>query len=144
MRIGSDSRSRSRNNRDIRRTTGGRFGNDLGFSLIEIMVAVVIFSVGVLGLGALFPLAVRNVNQGAMLTRATQHAQSKLEDLLDAGIGDLSAGADTLGGRFLRSWHVAPDSLTDGLTTVRVTVFWTHAGVERRVNLSSTLAEMDD
>ena len=112
--------------------------------MIEIMVAVVIFSVGVLGLGALFPLAIRNVNQGAMLTRATLHAQSKVEDLLDAGAGDLTPGADTLGGQFFRTWHLASDSLAEGLSTVRVTVFWTTAGIERRVNLSSTIAQMDD
>lgn len=114
-----------------------------GFSLIEIMVAVVIFSIGVLGLGALFPLAVRNVNQGAMLTRATQHAQSKMEELMDAGVDNLTSGADTLSGGYCRSWHAAPDSLAENLTTVWVTVRWWGNGSDRRVNLSSTLAGMD-
>ncbi len=110
-----------------------------GFSLIEIMVAVVVFSIGVLGLGALFPLAVRNVNQGAMMTRATQFAHSKMEDLLDAGFGHLESGTDTLSGEFYRTWYVAPDSLCDGLATARVSVRWWGGGSERRVNLSSTM-----
>ncbi len=111
-----------------------------GFSLIEIMVAVVIFSIGVLGLGALFPMAVRNINQGAMMTRATHHAQSKMEDLLDAGNGDLQSGADTLNGQFFRTWYVAPDSLSEGIATLRIAVRWWGAGSERRVNLSSVMA----
>ncbi|MCK4545845.1 MAG: hypothetical protein KAW17_00250 [Candidatus Eisenbacteria sp.] len=114
----------------------------VGFSVIEIMVAVVIFSIGVLGLGALFPLAIRNVNQSAMMTRATQYSKSKMEDLMDAGAQRVVSGADTLNGGFYRSWHVAPDSLTEGLTTLRVTVLWTSGGTDRRVNLSSTIVDM--
>jgi prepilin-type N-terminal cleavage/methylation domain-containing protein len=116
--------------------------NAAGFSVIEIMVAVVIFSIGVLGLGALFPLAIRNVNQSAMMTRATQYAKSKMEDLMDAGAPTVTSGSDTLSGGYYRSWHVAPDSLSEGLTTVRVTVLWTSGGSDRRVNLSSTIVDM--
>jgi|GEM_PF-795241 len=119
----------------------GRTG---GFSLIEIMVAVAVFSIGVLGLAALFPLAVNNVNQGAMLTRATQYAQGKMEDLLDAGAGQVDAGTDTLSGVFYRTWQVSPDSLVQGLTTARVTVRWMRGDSERRVNLSSTMVDMND
>ncbi len=126
------------------RKLGSILRGEPGFSLIEIMVAVVVFSIGVLGLAALFPLAIKNVNQGAMLTRATQHAQSKMEDLMDAGIGELDSGADTLSGRFFRTWQVASDSLTSGLATVRVSVAWMGSGSERRVNLSSTMADLDD
>jgi len=112
-----------------------------GFSLIEIMVAVIVFSIGVLGLAALFPMAVRNINQGAMLTRATQQAQGKMEDLLDARYRYAVTGSDTVN-QFVRTWSVAPDSLSDGLTTVRVTVRWTKGESERRVHLSSTFANI--
>jgi prepilin-type N-terminal cleavage/methylation domain-containing protein len=125
----------------IPRSDGGP--RESGFSLIEIMVAVIIFAIGVLGLAALFPMAMRNVNQGAMITRATQCAQGKIEDLLDAGIGTVGSGADTVG-LFHRSWTAAPDSLADGLTTVRVSVLWESGGIERRVNLSSTMGRLDD
>ena len=55
--------------------------NRSGFTLIEVMVAIVILSVGVLGLISTSALVTRMIGRGNITTKATQQAQTRLEIL---------------------------------------------------------------
>lgn len=100
-----------------------------GASLVEIMVALVIFGIGL-------TMAIRNLPEGnAKTTRsrnmsiAVNLAQEKLEDLmaLPYSDGDLTAGThadpdNPLRGHFSRSWTVTDDTPLTGMKSVEVSV----------------------
>lgn len=57
--------------------------NDLGVSLVEVLIAVLIAIIGVFSLGGvIFQATAANKNQGTETTRTTIYAQDKLEFLL--------------------------------------------------------------
>jgi type IV pilus assembly protein PilV len=60
---------------------GLQVNNRSGFTLIEVMVAIIILSVGVLGLLSTSALVTRMIGRGNMTTKATQLAQTRLEIL---------------------------------------------------------------
>lgn len=112
-----------------------------GFSVVEILVAVVVFAIGVMGLAGLIPLATRNLNRSAGTTSAHTLAQGKLEELENAnGTGALVAGtgADTLQSRFARRWTVTENSPLPGMTSIRVEVNWQDNGPQR-IELSTSV-----
>ena len=114
-----------------------------GFSLVEVMVAITIIGVGVLSLASLFPIAMRKVSHGDLESRATFHAQSKIEELKRMPWVQLvnSAAADTLENSFARSWTVQEDIPATGMKTVSVDVTWSDGKGPRSVLLSCYLSD---
>lgn len=88
-----------------------------GLGLIEVLIALVVLSVGMLAMGRLLALALREIEISRARGVATQLAREKIEDLrsfaqLDAGpagvfgfdeMGDASGGAEAVDGRLLLS-----------------------------------------
>lgn len=66
-----------------------------GVGLIELMVALVVLTVGILAVSPLFPAGSRGQQKGRMMTTANLLAQEKLESLRAAGFDhtDLSIGS---------------------------------------------------
>ncbi|MBI2997199.1 MAG: prepilin-type N-terminal cleavage/methylation domain-containing protein [Deltaproteobacteria bacterium] len=107
-----------------------------GFTLIEILVAMSIFAVAVLGL-AVGATSVMRANQTSYFnTIATNIAQDKLEELKGMTVAALpscpsytTAGcSDTktsLGLTFSRSWQIIANSPTSGVNRLDVKVDWT-------------------
>lgn len=61
-----------------------------GFSLAEVLIALAIFSVGLLSIYGLFPLAMRAANQGETVFIANQLGQKEIEFLRTLSWDDLS------------------------------------------------------
>ena len=61
-----------------------------GFSLAEVLIALAIFSVGLLSIYGLFPLAMRAANQGETIFIANQLGQKEIEFLRMLSWDDLS------------------------------------------------------
>jgi len=107
-----------------------------GFSLVEILVALVLLGLGILTLANLFPLGSRTQTRDRMRTSATDLAQQKMEQLRIKGWTDPDLdlgthGPDSLNledeGRFQRSWIVEAqtgDFADMKKVTARVT--WTY------------------
>jgi prepilin-type N-terminal cleavage/methylation domain-containing protein len=109
-----------------------------GASLIELMVALAVLSLGVLAIAQLFPAGSRGQLQDRMMTSGSLYAQQKIEALIpltwadpDLAVGrHPGAGFEDLGGG---SWHrfyqvdILPAPL-DNLKRVTVTVNWTFLG----------------
>jgi len=98
-----------------------------GFSLIELLMAMVFIGIGVMAVAGLFPLATKNVNDGKLLSTALGRAQEKLEELEVAGFSSsmMTPGmyADTVG-TYVRTWAVRDSVPNDGTKLVTVSVGW--------------------
>ena len=121
--------------------------HERGASLIELMIALVVLSLGILGVARLFPAGARAQLSDRMMTAAGNHAQEKLEELSRLGWSDaaLTVGrhppgiaTEALGtsGNWQRFYVVStlPAPL-DNLKKVTVTVGWTFMGAR---NVQST------
>jgi Tfp pilus assembly protein PilV len=109
-------------------------------SLVELLVALVVLSVGVLALGRLFPSANRTQEQSKMNTSAVFYAQERVEQLsalawadtaLSAGRHPAGTATENLGtnGAWQRYYQVtAMASPLDDLKKVTVTVSWRFQG----------------
>lgn len=112
-----------------------------GASLIELMIALVVLSMGILAVAQLFPAGARAQLSDRMSTSAANYAQEKLEELNRLGWSDpaLTDGrhppgmaTEALGanGKWQRFYVVStmPAPL-ENLKKVTVTVGWTFMGV---------------
>jgi prepilin-type N-terminal cleavage/methylation domain-containing protein len=99
-----------------------------GFSLIEVMIALVILAVALLALAGLMITTTKNTSFGGHMTEAATFAQDKLEQLRAAPWTGIIAGADTQVGAtgisYARSWTVAANPNGDQ-RWVTITMNWT-------------------
>ncbi|MBI3798277.1 MAG: prepilin-type N-terminal cleavage/methylation domain-containing protein [Deltaproteobacteria bacterium] len=94
-----------------------------GYSLVEVLVALAIFSLSAPGIAVGVSLAVRTTHSSANFTVATILAQDKLEELR-ARSGLRSGGGDSPRPGFSREWSIAPDSPETGMTRIDVAISW--------------------
>ena len=105
-----------------------------GFTLVELLVAIVLLSVGALALASLSAVVMRNINGAAQQTIAATIAQARLEQLRGLPCTQLESGsADTRG--MDESWKVIPETRT---VTVVLTVNYDD-GRRNRLNIHETI-----
>lgn len=124
--------------------SGHRSRREGGFSLIELMIAITILGVGILSLAGLFPLAMQKVSRGDLESRATFHAQAKLEEMKRVPWGNLTvaqSGNDAVETMFGRTWTIQEDVPVSGMKQVDVVVTWQDKRGPRTVSLSSFLSD---
>ena len=124
-------------------SVGDALSRKNGFSLIEAMIALVLFAVGMLAVGAMQIDSIKGNSFSQGLTQATVLSQQKLEELKNMPFDDsnLSSGHHDegvlSGSEFSRSYDVESTSAT--LKFVTVTVAWTEK-VGHSVSLSTMKA----
>lgn len=104
-----------------------------GFSLIEILIAMAIFSIGILGVAQMQIAAIKGNATARMLTDTVVQATDQIElllllpydhdDLTEAGsphTGDAPAG-------YTLVWEVSDDDPVEGNKTITITA--THTGI---------------
>ena len=80
-----------------------------GFTIVEVLIAVMILTVGLLGLASTAGYVTRMIGQGNRYTEAATMASKQLE-LLRAGGCSTAANGSSANGRFTISWTVADSS----------------------------------
>jgi prepilin-type N-terminal cleavage/methylation domain-containing protein len=91
-----------------------------GFSLIEVLVALVLVTTGVIGLAHVFAIAAASGGRALDVTRATVLAVQKIEELRSIPFPAVtSQGEESVSG-YRRRWTATP--LSDGLLVVTVDV----------------------
>ena len=100
-----------------------------GFTLVEVMIALVIFAVGIMALVLCVPMATKRVVKSGTETRASSLAAEAAEDLLTMpyGDGDITAGthddpANPHDGRYYLRWVVEDDEPLASCKRITITV----------------------
>jgi len=105
-----------------------------GFTLVEILIALVILSICLLGMAGLMATTTRNNSYGGRLTEAATLAQDKLEQLRATPFGMIPVNATitdnpvgSTGVTYNRSWVAVPNIAPPGntLDVITITVSWT-------------------
>jgi type IV pilus assembly protein PilV len=112
-----------------------------GFTLLEILIAIVILSISLLALAALMATTTQNNSFGGHMTEAATFAQDQLEQLMAAPWANIVDGGNTIPGStgigYTRNWVVATNA-DDTLKTVTITISWTDQ-VLRSISLTSVI-----
>ena len=122
----------------FRKLLNRRIGASAGFTLIEVLVAMSIFAIAVLGLAVGATTVMRANQTGLYSTIATNQAQDKLEELKAMTVASLpscpppypgtSSCSDTKtssGVTFTRDWQIQSNSPVTGVNRIDVQVTWT-------------------
>jgi len=99
-----------------------------GFSLIEVLVAVTILAIGLLGLAGLQVTAIRGNSVAIHRSQASALVADKIETFQNTPYASIAEGVTTengLDGIFTRTSQVQKDVPVNDLKTVTVTVTWT-------------------
>lgn len=120
--------------------------NEQGASLIEIIVALVIFALGVSMAMRTLPDSNSVTNKSRNMTKATNLAQQKLEELLALSYdhGDLNAGthndaSNPVDVHYNRSWVVAANTPVTDMKRIQVSVIYPPAGASDVVTLTTSI-----
>lgn len=118
-----------------------------GFTLIEVLIAMGIFAIGILAVAQLQLWNVKNNTTGNITTMATMLAREQMEALKnESDVTTLSSGSDpnnpidadgNPGGIFTRSWSVSNPLGGNTSRHLAVTVSWNRRGQNRSVVLTS-------
>lgn len=125
-----------------------------GFTLIEVMIALFILVVALLGLISTTVIVVKANSFSKTMTTATTLAKDRLEQLKNASYTALAGGTDyatanstvqtspSASSMFTRTWTVTADGTpATGMKTIQVTVQWNWQNASHNVDLRTIVAE---
>jgi len=113
--------------------------NEGGFTLVEVMIAILLLLVGLLGVAGVAATIIQANAFSRQVTTATTLAEERMEALKNTPYASLAGGADTPAQfpGFSRTWQVIPDSPITDTSTVLVIVSFTWKGQTRNVQLQT-------
>lgn len=126
-----------------------RWGNPWGFTLLEVLMAMTVMAVGLLGVSTMLAQTTQQQSVSANRTSATTLAREQLEQIKRAAYADVTAANyppeayGTIVGfeRFQRTVTIAIDTPLPNTKTVTVTVTWLDpSGSTRNTTLNTVLA----
>jgi prepilin-type N-terminal cleavage/methylation domain-containing protein len=120
-------RSRRANDRPVR----------CGFSIIEVLVALVLTAVGLLGMAGSAALALRTASAAARQQSAVQLATTRLAQLTATGCALARDGATLENGPVREDWTIGP--LAGGMRVISSRVQWRATAGARILSLRSAM-----
>ena len=116
--------------------------NDRGFTMMEIMMALIVIAIGVFSLTALIPAGTRSNAKSGQQTRGSELASITMERLLatpftdpDLDAGSHSDTANPYPGGYYVTWDVEFDQPIDNCKRITATTRWPTASSNTRVVL---------
>ncbi len=96
-----------------------------GFTLVEILMVMLILSVGILPIAMIQHRARAQVTQSDIYMRAVTLGQAQLERIKQQGFGNIVAEAGVDG---VVNWNSTVNNVAFGLDRIEVTVVWQESG----------------
>jgi prepilin-type N-terminal cleavage/methylation domain-containing protein len=117
-----------------------------GFTLVEVMIAILLTVIAVMGIVGLMRAESRTANRSRHLSEASVLAQGKMEELratqsfttTTSGTGSDASPVDpqgNSGGIFTRAWSWAPNATITSAYNYTTTVSWTEDGTATSVTM---------
>jgi prepilin-type N-terminal cleavage/methylation domain-containing protein len=130
----------SRLNRRIRKMLAvGRlsgFGRE-GFTLVEILMVLMILSVGVLPIAVIQHRARQQVSESDRVTQAIEIGQMQLERIKGMGFGNGVAEQGQVG---QITWNTTVTNVSFGMDRVEVTVAWNNDGRQETLTMANLVS----
>lgn len=130
--------------------------NQKGFTLVEVLLSVVILTVGILLIAELQITGAKGNKNSKDMSSAVILAESKIEELKDVGFSSLIDGnfpvgtilpidpSGASGGIFTRRWKIRPYKNSSSMKYVVVNVNWADKGRSHTISLDTILSEYLD
>lgn len=115
-----------------------------GFTLVEVLAAMMVLGIGILGFMALQTAAVTTRVQAQNMTTATQLTSALLDELIRTHTNVLADGNRTvsIGSRsYTQTWTVQRNAPVGGLITINAQTNWSQKNQDRFVNLSAVVSQ---
>jgi prepilin-type N-terminal cleavage/methylation domain-containing protein len=125
--------------------------NNQGFSLIELLIAIALLSIGLLALFTLQSTAIRGNLDSKELTTAVFLSEKKMEELKNTPFDSLTLGSANDannpingsgqgGGIFNRSWTIQSYSGSSRMKRITVSIAWTLMGNSHSTSMDTVVA----
>ena len=102
-----------------------------GFSLVELMVVLVILTIGLLPLALVQTRASQDVTESGQFSEAVRVAELQMESAKALGFGNIATDSGTVDGFY--SWTRQVSNVSLGLDQIVVGVAWSEKGNRRTV-----------
>ncbi len=114
--------------------------NSKGFTLLESVISMAVFSIGILGMAALQTTAIRSNTLAEKVQENTAIGMSQIEELmaadfLDKRIANDGAGSETINNRYTITWDVLNNLAIPGAKKVVVTAKFKEQGQDKTITL---------
>ena len=124
--------------------------NTDGFGVLEVLIAIFLLAIGMLGLVTLQSRGIRGNDLGNRTSQAIALAQDKVEELINDNATEqtIAAGNDndidetgSAGGIFDRTWQVQADTPVTNAQTLVVTVTWNDVAGQHTVSMNGIVSD---
>jgi type IV pilus assembly protein PilV len=117
-----------------------------GFTLLEVLIAILILSVGLLGMASLTVGIIRGNKFSIDLSKAATLAQDKMEDIRRTGYTGVTSETKAVlpspDDEYKREVAVTPDSPATNMKSINVKVYWGGSSKEdHEVEIETILAQ---
>jgi len=119
-----------------RRSVTGR-GNRTGFTLVELIVAMLMLTIGLLGLAGVGAVVLKQMKGGTYQTIAASIAQSRFEQFEGDPCSSIASGSATVRG-MTETWTAA--ALGNRAKTIRDTVTFAGTSGTKKVGIHTVVA----
>lgn len=109
-----------------------------GFTMVELIVAMLVLSVGVIGLASTMSLTTNMIGRSQRYSEAAALAAEKMEILRTQDCDQMTSGSELNGDRQVE-WRVTDTAAGDGRYVMVRVRFATHRGTGWRVDAFSTV-----
>ncbi len=109
-----------------------------GFTLVELMVVLVILSVGLLPLAFIQTRASQDVLESSMWTQAVQVAQLQMESARALGFGNVTADSGLVDSAY--TWRRQVQNVSFGLDQITIDVTWNEKGQQRNIQVTDLIS----